>query len=207
MTNPLTTLDELIWKQFEKVTNAAYKRYGWDKYDLAVLASDVANFSFGLMGAYIGYHGIREKFPANVIAGALLIPLGLFNHFYDRRRAERLRDKEFATVLKKGCSSEPQFSAERPVLSGMAAYAFYSGVNGLYRGNYPLIGISLLAGSVYMAAHIGYRYFLSQIPKPPSTAKKSLWQALADYVTKPFHKEQQPVEVPAAKYIAERVHL
>lgn len=31
MRNPLTSLDELVWKQFEKVTIAAEKRFGWDK--------------------------------------------------------------------------------------------------------------------------------------------------------------------------------
>ncbi len=30
MANPLTSLDELIWKQFEKVTQYAHKNYGWD---------------------------------------------------------------------------------------------------------------------------------------------------------------------------------
>jgi len=52
MINPLTSLDELILKQYEKVTVKANKELGWSKYDLARLSTDYAATLYVGTGIY-----------------------------------------------------------------------------------------------------------------------------------------------------------
>ena len=74
MTNPLTSLDELIWQQFEKVTVAANKRLGWNKYDLATASSGAASVSALGSGLYSGIYGfLKNQITMEAIGAALVI--------------------------------------------------------------------------------------------------------------------------------------
>jgi|SRR3989338_9204905 len=75
MTNPLTSLDELIWKQFEKVTQYAHKEYGWDKYDLAHVIDSVSGVVAVGTGTYGLIVGTLEKNIPYLAEHISLVPL------------------------------------------------------------------------------------------------------------------------------------
>jgi len=72
MKNPLTSLDELIWQQFEKVTQYAHKEYGWNKYDLSRWCDNAAALSLVGMGTYSALQGFIDpttRAPLNLSLG------------------------------------------------------------------------------------------------------------------------------------------
>ena len=58
----LSQLDQLIWQQYEKVTHAAEKYVGWDKYNLMNLCTKAT--AIGGLGAsiYAGILAQKENF-------------------------------------------------------------------------------------------------------------------------------------------------
>lgn len=212
MTNPLTTLDELIWKQFEKVTIAAEKRFGCDKWDLYQGTKNIEMTLVVGTGVYFTGYGFETKsiFPHGIL-GIAAIPLaGLGFYAYNAIIPQQRRKDEAKEFLLTGAVYQPQFSFQRPTILGMAGTSFLCGtiIETYYKTfaflpTYHLMAIASFLIGAGLSAHIVGEYFESQLPRPPS-AKKSLRQALADYVSKPFHKEPQPTEVPAVKYAAEQ---
>ncbi len=217
MTNPLTTLDELIWRQFEKVTIAAEKRLGWDKWDLAKISCFIAAGANTGIGVYQVIKGLVFS-QYEFVPGGTLVGLGGIASYViadkvlnELKVAEERRFARGETIIKS------HLWEERPVLIALGSFSVAAGVYSLIKGS-PYIperyqsdpsayntvtGLSEILGGSWIASLATIDYFLSQLPRPPSSAKKSLWQALADYVSKPFHKEQQPAEVPVVKYNVE----
>ena len=83
MRNPLTSLDELIWKQFEKITIAANKRLGWSKYDLANITQNISTVSYFGMGGYT----------------ALYLPFNLVVYSLSRFRVKACPDAHIKNVM------------------------------------------------------------------------------------------------------------
>lgn len=213
MTNPLTTLDELIWKQFEKVTVAAEKRWGWDKWDLDQGTKNIEMTLAIGAGVYFTGYGFEAKsiFPHGILGIAAITLAGLGFYAYNTIIPQQRRKDEVKEFLLTGAVYQPQFSSRRPTVLGLAGTSFLCGtiIETYYKTLVSLPTDHLMAIASFLigaglSTHVAGEYFESQLPRPPSTAKKSLWQALADYVSKPFHKEPQPAEVPAAKYAVEQ---
>ncbi len=221
MTNPLTTLDELIWRQFEKVTVAAEKRWGWDKWDLSIGTLGVAAGSFAGTGVYLSIQEIIFSKYYNLPLATLPVIAGVVGYEAGRMFLQRARAREEKLVKQGVAPFQPQFNPFRPGGLALGAAAILYGIFTLKYGvpdiptDYAtnphafstIDGLGTILAGTYGTSLFGTFYFITQLPRPPSSAKKSLWEALAGYVTKPFHKEPQPVEVPAAKYVAEQKAL
>ena len=208
MTNPLTSLDELIWKQFEKVTVAANKRLGWNKYDCAYLANIIGNVSFIGYGTYELLLGIEKQSTTGlldiVVGGGCLIAGGIFLHG-SKEKFKQKEEQELRHLAYTAASPpKPNFDPSRPVILAIAAEATTVGLYYLIATatidpslTYPsptLIGLIQIAAGTMISFLQIQRYFEDQLMTPPST-KKSIWKAVTDYVTKPFHKATpQPAE-------------
>ncbi len=190
MTNPLTTLDELIWKQFEKVTVAANKRLGWDKYDLAQIADTVDGAS--LTGAGISYfaQGILEEEVGYVAGGILGIYVGWRCYRTSQRRNEKEYNDEINSLAQTGAARIPTMKPWRPLLlaGGGIAFGLGIGIAGFFAYYFPvlqssltpktylpmilssitctLLGISTLSG-------ISANYFRSQRMTAPATKENT----------------------------------
>ncbi len=214
MTNPLITLDELIWKQFEKVTIAADKRLGWDKWDLARITYNLADAAYAGFGTYLAVAGIENSSPALFFFGGSLVIGSYYVHKLHQANNKRQKSLELQQLITTGAPAQPSFGPKRPLELGFYLFAEYHSLTLAYNNKetfislsagdesaiYSLFGLAIIFGGVGATLWTFGEYFSSQLPRPPS-AKKTLWRALAEYVTKPFHKDiALPAEQPAAKY-------
>jgi hypothetical protein len=107
MTNPLTTLDELIWKQFEKVTIAANKKWGWDKWDLAMTTDYLYCAGFACSGVYVALYGVFAREPSIALlgaAGAAISPLG---YSIQKEKNRYFKNREWKQLVETGATAEP----------------------------------------------------------------------------------------------------
>ncbi len=217
MRNPLTTLDELIWQQFEKVTVAAEKRLGWDKWDLADRALKIADGALVGFGTYVaisGSYATGSMHYAVPTLGATLIGSALLMECIGSHVFQKERRREQKLLLQTGASEEPTFSPLRPVglvsgsaLLGWGASLFYVPVavpkhfQNMSPELYNTMGgmLSILVGT-YFSSLTAMSYFQDQLPRPSAAAKKSLWEAITGYITNPFSKKiPAPAEAPGGQ--------
>ena len=217
MTNPLTSLDELIWQQFEKVTVAANKKLGWSKYDLARIADSTAAMFLSGVGVYHTLRGVHDSSvnrPINLGLGILITSLGYLIYNSNNQRNKRWEEQEIKEIIRTGAVKQPKMYMHRPVMLAWPGYFITRSLDHLMQRNSKipefstslsinqhntLAGLTLLALGLYFLSDWSANYFRSQFMTPPS-AKKNLWKAVTDYVTKPFSTATpQPVE-SAVKY-------
>lgn len=211
MQNPLTSLDELVWKQFEKVTQYAYKNYGWDKWDLTNIVDQAFCASYLGIGIFASEIGMQTYNPQHFLMAIVGIVGGITMSYGFNQKNKLSREKEINSFLKKGATYKPYFDSFRPTaltigVTGIGV--FLSRYSSLY--NYPPLqkkGISTnneilaysligIAGCFCLIAMQISNYFRTQLPTPP-TKKKNLWKIVSDYVTKPFRSlGEKPVEAP-----------
>src|SRR3989344_4714863 len=99
MQNPLVTLDEIIWKQFEKVTVKANKNLGWNKYDLARITDTAANLvTFTSFGVYTSIYGLLDNSPMNVIVGGFSTMWGFVGNNLWQKRNNEDEEKEIRYI-------------------------------------------------------------------------------------------------------------
>ncbi len=212
MTNPLTSLDELIWQQFEKVTVAANKRLGWNKYDLARIADSTAAMFFSGVGVYHTLRGVHDSSVTSSIrlgGGILITSLGYLIYNSKKQKNKRWEEEEIKEIIETGAVKQPKMYMHRPVMLTWPGYFIYRSIDHLTHRNSKisegsfslstiqyntLAGFTLLSMGLYFLSDLSADYFRSQLMTPPST-KKSIWKAVTDYVTKPSYKAApQPVE-------------
>ena len=92
MTNPLLTLDRLIWNAHEKVTRAAYQRLGWNKYDLVQIAETAGNFGMIATGLAIVGHGLFNYNPGEFGYGLICCGLATYKDLTSRNK-NHIREK------------------------------------------------------------------------------------------------------------------
>ncbi len=221
MKNPLTTLDEIVWKQFEKVTQYAHKKLGWNKYDLATITDRAfaavsvgASVYAGIEGAY---YPVASSDQIIAMAVSLMwLGAGYLEH-QNAKKNKKLEKSELSEIVRTGAILQPQFSSSRPVTLCIDLLVCGGGIYGLLGGLQPaheivggpqeyslLIGLSLIATGATFLFKTSSDYFRSQLMTPPK-AKKSLWNAAHESVAslgKYFKPAPKPVEAPAAKYAA-----
>ncbi len=218
MKNPLTSLDEIVWKQFEKVTQYAHRNYGWDKYDLATRCSSLVTCS--LLGGGM-YMAIANYSTGNFVRGSLSLvsfaAMGVSIDILSKYLHNQWRKNETEELTNTGATREPTFTSVRPamlsippVLYGlgisMAAGNNFLGDEQFYNEQYRAAATlgCLMAGTMGVG-FVATWYFDDQMMTPPSL-KKSLWKALWSYVTRPFSTAaQKPVEQPISDYITANI--
>ncbi len=212
---PLTSLDELIWKQFEKVTQYAHKNYGWDKYDLTNVMETAAS---GLMMGY-GTYLVTAATMANSFSRGIGYAflgtgtglLGIIFGSLSRRRNENGRTKELQKLLQTGAASKPHYNALRP----LALFGFtYVATWGLLSNQIKNENLNRVFDFAFITGELGFifftaaSYFKDQIMTPPSAKKsflKTLYQQAANRL-KP-KPALQPVEDPAGKYASVETYI
>lgn len=179
MTNPLTTLDEIIWKQFEKVTITAEKKLGLNKWDLARISSSSGVIFFGAAGATIAGSGILREDITYTLLGAMstLVALVSAVPIYKNLRKSERQEEEGLLSTSKTILEKTQFTPWRPLSSGLAAFVGFMGSLPLYYqssppqlirdiygtyGRFTGLGLMLAAGTL-VSLDSG-DYFKSQLP-------------------------------------------
>ena len=217
MINPLISLDELIWQQFEKVTVAANKKLGWNKYDLARIADSTAAMFFSGVGVYYTLRGVHDSsitHPIYLAGGIFITSLGYFIYNSKNQRNKRAEEEEIKEIVRTGAAKEPEMSMYRPIMLLWPGYFITRSLDHLMQRNSKipefstslsinqhntLAGLLFLSMGLYFLGDWSADYFRSQIMTPPSI-KKSIWITLTNYVTKPFYKALPQPEESAVKY-------
>jgi hypothetical protein len=208
MRNPLTSLDELIWRQYEKVTQKAAK-LGYSKYDLMYLCDVGAAVSFTGNGSYTMLEGILGGSALATAFGAACAIIGGLYYKASKITTAETEERDTRALVQYGAVPPPQFTGIRPLHLGMAVYLVGLGAYTLIREDIPvpstfqklspsdyatLKGLAELALSAFGAGVVSASYFLDQTPLPP---QKKFWQAWYEKLAARF---QKPAEVPAVKY-------
>ena len=125
------------------------------------------------------------------------------------QKNNQLEEQETEEIIRTGASRQPKMYWDRPLLLGISGALIYQSIDHLIHrdSKVPEIftslsqnqhntlgGLILLCLGLYSLSLGSAIYFRSQIMTPPAT-KRSIWQAVTDYVTKPFHQAAPlPVE-------------
>jgi hypothetical protein len=204
----LTKVDEATWKQYEKVTNWAYKNYGWSKYELATMCGRAEGICFTGYGTYLTLNCLNDSSSlmkgVGIATGATCSIVGgyIFNSAPKRNKQLEQAEKELAIY---GVTRKPEFGKKRPLdllidttlASIIASLSYFGPLPKQYGGTieeYRLLGVAM--GVTFLGTNfcrISADYFSSQLPKPPK-AKKSVWQALSEPITKYFRKAVHQME-------------
>ncbi len=194
----LTSLDEIIWKQFEKVTNKAHQEVGWTKYDLARRALAVESASFVGYGVYGIIEGAYQPSVTTMVFGGLFTLLSLPFHRVGVSNLDSKEQKELDNLLSSQAAHCPSFGIRRPLGFLVAGIGLYYGIEGENTTPYQSAAdLSWLAiSSVWITGTIK-EYFVDQIMRPPGT-KKSIWQAAGE---KLFGYTPKPVEVEVNSHL------
>ncbi len=109
MRSPLTSLDELIWKQYEKITQKAAK-WGYSKYDLGYLCDTTAAIALTAAGTYLLIEGMLggNGFIAGIGALGVLSGCSYYNRSNKKRVSVGERDNQ--ELVRYGAVSPPKFT-------------------------------------------------------------------------------------------------
>ena len=196
MKDTLTSLDKLIWEQFEKVTQYAHRNYGWDKWDLASLADRVCGAAFIGVGIYtllLTNHTSPDQQTTLTLEGAVSLLLGPTAPYLMKKTYEIRQRCEYYQLLQGSSVKQPSFSWWRPVM-------LYGGLNIAMAGAFFLsreeldskvAGLAALCTSTIFESLTASSYFASQLPKPPS-AKKSFWKTVYEGISNRFKPKSLP---------------
>ncbi|GEM_PF-4568918 len=172
----LSQLDELIWKQFEKVTHYADKTVGWDKYDLARGSVNVA-----LAGslAFTIYNGINwAKYEGSQVVAVGLGLLMMTTDFSNKKKVDYIQQYD-TKLLKKGMMVSPNYTPRRPVTLLLASVLLGTASTivpniSLDQDVQKLYYLGIGAQYVSLLGTMSSSYFCSQLPKPPRTSPGKL---------------------------------
>ena len=220
MNNHLISLDKLVWEQFEKITIAANKKLGLDKYDLARICDGAAALSLGGMGTYSALQSFIDpstRAPLNLTLGFAEVTFAYFLYNHTRRKNYKLEIQELQNIIETGASYPPRFFWFRPLyVFGTSGYFLRGGVNQLMncdsiapsfftfltpREYNTLWGLSTLCMAAVILGEGCSAYFRSQIMTPP-TSKKSFWKPLYEGIAEKLKLKElpEPVAEPSSKY-------
>src|SRR3989344_8682973 len=114
LTDKLTELDEVIWKQYEKVTQYCNKEFGWNKYDLVGKANVGTAISAVGTGVYGTLEGYLDSSPVLAISH-LFVPTMALGIYYTLKKNIGVWEKRERHQMENGMIKAPQFKALRPM--------------------------------------------------------------------------------------------
>ena len=168
---------------------------------MAQIADTITGVAGVGFGTYMGIAGLtldsqyRNLEPAYLLSGAILVLIGICIPTITKIMNHQYKEEEIQEILTTGAARQPNFTPIRPLSLGVAALMTYPLlITGEDNSKVALaLNLALVAGAFNWYSQIASNYFRSQIMTPPST-KKSIYKAVTEYVTKPFHKTTpQPV--------------
>lgn len=182
--NALTSLDELIWKQFEKITHYTDQEFGYNKWDLVHLTNEINYFSLFSSGVSFTYSSFVDHIPFAAFLGGISIASTILDYAPNKKHLESKKQKE-NTLLHQGIIQQPQFSPYRPTILGIAVL---NSLSLLYLDlEQPSLPLSI---SIFLLSYSARSYFIDQTPKPP-TKKKIFFKTLYDKLN-PFKNLEVP---------------
>src|SRR3989338_10069535 len=214
MKKPLTSLDELIWQQFEKVTQYAHKNYGWDKYDCKQVTdslSGVAGVGFGVCSILLGYNLDKAFISSGYMAmGVALAGLGICIPYLSEKADNYYRKQEVREIIQSGATQQPSFIWTRPLAIAVGIGVAWIGMDFLEESKgmeTRLLGLMMLPGAAHLEFSSASSYFRSQIMTPPSTTKP-FWRTTYERIKNKFSPKPtlEPAAEPISKYSLEH-HL
>ena len=204
MQNPLTSLDELIWKEFEKITQYAHKNYGWDKYDLATLTHLSCSIAMAGMCTYASINeAIDHHYNTSAFTGFLIMPIAV-HHQSQRKFCDNLKEIESQTLKLTGAAVKYSFNPLRASLTLASLAASVFGIN--YLTEAPdtkkiLEGLMIILGGAGFLGMQVSNYFITQLPNFPST-KKPFWRTTYEKIANKWKPKPQlePATEPSSQY-------
>ena len=205
--NALRSLDELIWKQFEKITQKAYKELGWNKYDLANLSDLISCTGFMMEGGFFPLNDLITKNFSGLFQDIVVFGVGyhlLSTSLEDNRGKEReeLKKLSYDRTLPK-----PKLHWWRPpalLLSSLPAYLVtkwqiigypvFPELTASGSQNYTTnFTFAVICASTYFTGSLIASYFRDQNMTSPTT-KKPFFKTMYEKIN-PFKGEMVPEEV------------
>ncbi|GEM_PF-2555176 len=200
MKNLFTSLDELIWNQFEKITQKANKELGWTKYDLAQKVDTISAACYSGCGIYgLIADFLKEKTPLSYTFDIACIILGPYFHKIKTEHNKKDEKKEIQRLINTNAPYEPTFNAFRSITLligltwlGCSIYSFHESQTDIDTA----LSLSGEMASTYFSLNTISDYFRSQIFTPPSK-KKDFWKNIYQKLTR-----QKPANilVPEGKF-------
>src|SRR3989344_1343933 len=134
MQNPLVTLDEIIWKQFEKVTIKANKSLGWNKYDLARITNTAANLAYTTYGVYELLYGLGNNSLLDMTVGGVVIPLGYILNKRNQKILNKDEEIEVRYIERNGAPMQPLYDPFRPTIGILGLFPIVMGIRNIVYG-------------------------------------------------------------------------
>lgn len=214
--NPLESLDRLILNQFEKVAQSAYKRYGWDKYDLARVGEFVTGGGMVGAGMYL-ITAMRAAYPivpyenSNLVYGfGSLTVIGGVAWYYWKRPGISEQQHQEMEMAANGEQYLPMANPIRPLVAGgVLSYLAYQTktvldalhlVSGLDSPEATALQFPLRLTATSLAmlftAYVGRTcgsYILDTTPRPPQKKCYPL-QSLVEKIKEKLNPKPAPEE-------------
>lgn len=220
MKNPIVALDELVLSGYEKVSQVAHKRLGWDKYDLAKISYTVATGGLSGIGVYSTIFGMQTNNTFSLVLGGICTPGGLVWYFGHKRDQEKLQKFESKIITEKEATLPYIFDPIRLAVFGIGLYsislfatrhitgsvepipAAVQGHAEQYNAIKPLVDTISAPLSLALAS---VRYFWNCTRYPPKKNKVPLWKRALNYVKSKVTPtpELQPQEIKRYQTIDE----
>ena len=194
MKNPLTSLDELIWQQFEKITQKAHTELGWDKFDLATRTNLLAGMSMTAAGLYSTFNLYYDNGNISPVGLGVTV-MGLAYYRMCKRSDDTLRVLETYRVMNSGAARKPKFNPRRPLTLMGSLGGWYVGSQFIRYAQYPshlaikdpvnfkkTIGLTIIGVASTFLFQTCAMYFHDQIFIPPAGTKKTVWEKINEYV-------------------------
>ena len=193
----LTSLDELISNQFGKISQKAYEKLGWNKYDCSQFAQTIGDLSFGAMGIY---QCLQSYLSHDIIIGGfgigeIVMGYSLYNSSKPFHEAKEHAELELIT--RTGAGIPPEFGYWRPLTLINSLAMTGMGINMLTsdENKWKALGLVVIAASFAFDFTMFAEYFRNQPMTPPKT-KKNLWKSLYETLSQPL---QLPGKLEPAK--------
>lgn len=164
MKNPLTTLDELLYRQFEGITKATHEMFGWTKNSLANLTDIIASVSITGAGTLLASEGFATKKLYTLYSGCFFAFYGLINYLSvknsEEEKTKKVDSSKYAEQIK--------FKPYRPMVVLMsnlvAGLELVYTIKNFKIGDSAVVPLVIFMGTNYFTFSIFSSYFQDQKP-------------------------------------------
>lgn len=198
----LETLDEKILRMHDRVSTAAFKKVGANKYDIANIADTVASVSMCSVGVFGMITSAADSLYSQMSLCTFLSVISVATHSNNRKRNRLLEDKETARILRDEIPYAPTAKPYRPLAYLLPFYFTRLSTDILARGQVSVKETShsnsqamtaIIYGALGLAifADISASYFKDCTMYPPKKGKSWLKRA-GSYIKSVFTPEPTP---------------
>ncbi len=171
MKNPLTTLDELLYRQFEGITEFTNRKLRLDSQDLTSITNKVLSLSSIGIGIFASMRGYVANQAYDIFLGGIISAFGGYLTYKSMQEPAKIRPEYH--------SENQGFSNFRPIILGASILLFFTGM-GYFIYGVPKVpecfskispekyskgtGLMHLFTSIFAFSFASYNYFKDQKP-------------------------------------------